>query len=138
MTTSNSTAASVAPRSARASVAELFPRPAQFRETPLPPPTRPPKRKRLPKPITKEARLAEICAAREALDEADRIVRCMRRQVYVLRAAIGRDATQHGEHAIIALETMATSTGEKLKAARAKLNTLETLELHGSYIAVRP
>lgn len=113
----------------------------QFRETPLPPaaPPQPPRRrKKLPKPIGKEEELAEISAALEAVDQANQLVGCLKRQAFGLRAAIGRDASQHGEHILLAVDTMAASAIEKLKAARSKLNTLETLELHGSYIAVRP
>ena len=117
---------------ARPTAANPFPLAPQFRETPLPPPTRP-KRKRLPPPIGKEERLQLIREARAQIDEAELVLGCMARQAHEMRSAIGAYASVRGEHFLVALKAMADAGGENLKVARAKLNSLESIVMYGTY-----
>lgn len=104
----------------------------QFRETPLPPQQPKPPRKRRPI-IGKEERVALVREARERVDEADRLAGCIARHAHALREAMGEKVSQDWDPYVTALRTMALSASEELEAARAKLNTLETIALYGTH-----
>lgn len=103
-----------------------------FRQTPLAPPPR----RRPPKPapiITDEERLQLIRSAREQVDQAKGVIGCMARQAHDMKRAIGGEASLMGEHYFVALQAMADQGAAYLKASHARLNTLETIVMYGTY-----
>lgn len=105
---------------------------AAFRQTPLTPPAR----RRPPKPvplITDEERLQLIRNAREQVDHAKDVIGCMARQAHDMKRAIGGEASIMGAHYFVALQAMADQGARHLKESRARLNTLETIVMYGSY-----